>query len=83
MMLLVEGQMPIIQMICQILMLMTQIDQVDHHIPIIHTPEVVAEAMAVAAVVIPTVLEMVVIIIKANQMLQINPEEIKVILTAI
>jgi hypothetical protein len=29
------------------------------------------------------VVEMVVIIIKANQMLQINPEEIKVILTAI
>jgi hypothetical protein len=41
---------------------------------------VVAEAMVVA---VAMVVEMVVIIIKANQMLQINPEEIKVILTAI
>jgi len=87
MMLPVVVQMLIIQMICQILMVMIQIDQVDrvdHHILIIHIPGAVATvavAMVVAAVAIQMVPEMADIIIKLDQMLQINKEETKAIPT--
>ena len=62
-----------------------QVDRVDHHILIIHIPVAVATvavAMVVAAVAIQMVPEMADIIIKLDQMLQINPEETKAILTA-